>query len=439
MKEENVFKQKLFNHTLPVREGLWESIETRLPPRKDERRFPLFWFVLFSSAILGGALMLSRISSNPFSSPAPIESFTLQKTNDHQESAINQPTPLIQSSSTDHLQVSGTPVTNVLSAKTFARNSFTSLSASSVIQETGPDEGEAQRNMIESPVFYSSGTSSLVPLLSLSEVRSSVGSDHTIDIDAISHDPNCYKFSGSGSWSYAFSADLFAGPGYSPRSFEETDSESMMYAQARKSTERNQYAWSAGARVNLHLRNGLGASLGMLYEQTGDIFDYMDSLAFQTSTRFDSFFASNGTFLYVDTVRVQINGTRIKKIHNTYRHLDIPILIGYELPMGRSKLMINAGPVINLTSWHKGQILDLTLHPQNITPGSPRELKAYQTNLGLSLYFGAGALLPLSDRLSALIEPRLLFRLKPVTLDSYSLKEHRHFTGINLGIRYHLN
>jgi hypothetical protein len=134
-----------------------------------------------------------------------------------------------------------------------------------------------------------------------------------------------------------------------------------------------------------------------------------------------------------------IFGTLIKKIHNTYRRLDIPLLIGYEMPMGRSTLMLNIGPVINLTSSHKGQILDPMLHPRYITPGKPMAINAYKTSLGLSLYLSAGALFPLTDHISGLVEPRFLYRVKPVTVDSYALKEHRHYAGLNLGIRYHFN
>ncbi len=251
----------------------------------------------------------------------------------------------------------------------------------------------------------------------------------------IKPDPNCYKFSPKGG-RYFFSVDAFAGPGFSPRSFSENGGESPFYMQARKTTERNQYAWSAGARFNMHLHNGVSIRLGLLYDQAGDIFDYTDTLATQSTTRIDSFFSADGTFLYADTNRVLIFGTLIKKIHNTYRHLDVPILFGYEIPMGRSTLMINAGPVFNLTTSYEGQILDPMLHPRHITPGEQGVLSAYKTSVGLSLYLGAGALFPLTDHLAALVEPRLLYRVKPVTIKSYPLEEHRHFAGLNLGLRY---
>lgn len=259
-----------------------------------------------------------------------------------------------------------------------------------------------------------------------------------LSMSSLSPDPNCYKFGSIGS-DFAFTADVFAGPGYSPKSFEENSSESSAYADARKATETNQYAWSAGARLNLHHRSGFVARLGLTYSQAGDVFDYTDSLATQSTTRIDSFFAADGTFLYAESSQVLILGTLIKKIHNTYRNLDIPLIFGYEMPMGRTTLMANVGAVFNLTSSHEGEILDPMLHPRSITQGDAGYIDVYKTSLGIGVYLGAGVLFPLTDHLSGLIEPSFLYRLKPVTLNTYPLQEHRHMASLNLGLRYHFN
>ncbi|MDZ4749045.1 MAG: hypothetical protein SH808_11185, partial [Saprospiraceae bacterium] len=282
---------------------------------------------------------------------------------------------------------------------------------------------------------------SLLPNLQMEKI--SVEEESTLlaevvssEISAVKPDPNCYKFSGPGS-KYAITADLLGGPGFSPKSYEQNSSEYSIYADARKATENYQYAWSVGARINLHHRSGFKGSLGFLYTQAGDIFDYTDSLATQSTTRIDSFFSADGTFLYEETSQVLILGTLIKKIHNTYKYVDIPLLVGYEMPMGRSSIMLHAGPVINLTTTRKGQILDPMLHPRYLTEGETGAIDVYKTNLGMSIYLGVGMLFPLTDHLSWLIEPSLLYRLNPVSLDSYPLKEHRHYAGLNVGLRYH--
>ena len=52
-----------------------------------------------------------------------------------------------------------------------------------------------------------------------------------------------------------------------------------------------------------------------------------------------------------------VTGTRYKTTINNYRSIDIPIAMGYEVGNGRWHANINAGVVINIYSWQKGEIL----------------------------------------------------------------------------------
>jgi hypothetical protein len=105
--------------------------------------------------------------------------------------------------------------------------------------------------------------------------------------------------------------------------------------------------------------------------------------------------------------------------------------------MKRSMLMIHAGPVFNVLSRQEGEILDPALHPRPIDSNDPNRLAAYKSSLGVSLYIGGGVLFPIAEHFSALVEPRLIYRLSPVTIDGYPLEERRHLAGLNLGLRYH--
>jgi hypothetical protein len=457
MKNKNIFKEKLYNHTVPVRKDLWDAIEARLPAKKEDRIFPLFWFTLFASTMLGGALMFGTSHKNQANITLPANSnpVTIQNTteNVHADAAS-----LTAEINTIELSTSSIPSSNKISGSTLitanevnytknaksktSTNNKQSLSGSkhpTVIENSSLETFDVlQATTINTKTTSRVRNQTTTSLLSPSNMAVSSDVLAQRELTSFHPDPNCYKFSGNAD-KYALSADIFAGPGFSPRSFEDTAGESSIYAEARKTTEHGQYAWVAGARVNMLFRNGFGARIGLTYSQIGDIFDYTDTLATQSTTRVDSFFASDGTFLYADTSRVLIFGSLIKKIHNTYRYLDIPILASFEIPYGRSIFMINAGPVFNLTSSHEGQILDSNLHPASITPGDPDEIPVYKTNLGMSLYMGAGVVFPLTDHISGLVEPNFLYRLKPVTLDSYPLKEHRHTASLNLGIRYHFD
>jgi len=488
MKNENMIREKLYHHTVPVRDGLWDAIEAQLPPEKKRKAFPLFWFTLFGTTLLGAAVMIGifndKVSDQPLlekhqSTPALIASNSAETSTGTESSS----TPITSTPITVTSTSSATTSINT-SSPTFgsASNSKTSpietrASKTSIMENTSRKKSiksttpfsKGHSRIKETPINlqnqtltegitadpglsteYTLGATtgnaaitelSLLPNLQIEEITQEEASTlltgaGSSEISLVKPDPNCYKFSGPGS-KFAITADILGGPGFSPKSYEQNSSDDSVYADAREATENYQYAWSAGVRINLHHRSGVKGSLGVLYSQAGDVFDYTDSLATQSTTRIDSFFAADGTFLYEETSQVLILGTLIKKIHNTYKYVDIPLLVGYEMPMGRSSIMLHAGPVFNLTTTHEGQILDPMLHPRYITEGEPGAIDVYKTNLGMSLYFGAGMLFPLTDHLSWLVEPSLLYRLNPVTLDNYPLKEHRHYAGLNVGLRYH--
>lgn len=478
-----MFREKLYHHTVPVREGLWDAIEAQLPPEKKRKAFPLFWFTLFGTTLLGAAVMIgifnNKVSVQPLpasqqSTPALtsgnstedlIGSASSSSTNSSSSSSsistsINSISPTLETSistetKTPEIRVNKTPITTTPTSKKSTKVKVPTSTDYSQVNNPSTIPGNQtsmEATNVESILNteYALGKTagqlaitelSLLPNLPMEDFliveESKLLTETTAsEITSVKPDPNCYKFSGPGS-KFAITADLLGGPGYSPKTYEQNSSEFSIYADARKATENNQYAWSAGARVNLHHRSGFKASLGFLYSQAGDVFDYTDSLATQSTTRIDSFFAADGTFLYEETSQVLILGTLIKKIHNTYKYVDIPLLVGYEMAMGRTSILLHAGPVINLTTTREGQILDPMLHPRYLTEGQPGAIDVYKNNLGLSFYLGAGILFPLTDHLSWLIEPSLLYRLNPVSLDNYPLKEHRHYAGLNVGLRYH--
>lgn len=436
MKDENPFKQKLYNHTLPVSEDMWKHIEASLPAKR--KRLPFIWlmaggFLLMGASIAGIAIL--NPSSQHITTPVtqPIQEFR----------NTSAPTEASTSTSIASAEIKTPEFIKEKTTNTTSHKNQSHKTNRNSLKNSLDQSYSATSTETSSGHFVQSTTQRAMNLKATSElealaINSLFVKDEAIEITSVKPDPSCYRFRGKNG-ANALSFDVFAGPGVAPRKFESSDSETALYAEARDKTEHGQYAWGAGARINLNLQRGFAVRLGILYDQIGDKFDYRDPSSYMTSTRVDSFFSANGTLLYSDTVNVLVFGTLIKKIHNRYTHLDIPLLLSYELPMGRATLMLNVGPVLNLTSSVRGQILDPNLNPVHLTQGTPDELKAYKNNLGLSLYLGAGALFPLTDNISALIEPRLLYRINPVTLETYPLKEHRSFASLNLGIRYHFN
>lgn len=477
MKDQNYFKEKLFNHTAQVPDELWQKIESQLPANK--KRFPFFWFTLAVGTVLTAAMIMWYPTRNEKTTP---EKPTIEEKTDTGATAVSFPSDnqsiigtnaLSSETSTSTNASSNTTPSNSANSTSSSTNTISidnsnssgsnspSLSKRNVDKAYKPKNnrtlpslsgnahgGSASGN--EDPTASSTydavNESSSISLrseinihtLQSSEISIITDEEDLITISGIRPDPSCYKFTGESTIS-PLSLDVFGGPGISPRSFQDAAGELAFYKEARETTEARQYAFSVGARVNYNLKQGYALRVGVLYQQNGDLFDYTDSLATQTTTRVDSFFAADGTFLYADTSRGLILGTLIKKIHNRYTHIDVPLIFSYELPLGRSTIMLNAGPVINLTSSYKGQMLDPGLVPRHFTSGEQNAIKVYKNNLCLSLYLGAGLLLPINEHISALIEPRFLYRINPVTLDGYPLEEHRHYAGLNVGLRYHFH
>ncbi|MEO6130302.1 MAG: hypothetical protein ABIQ02_00535 [Saprospiraceae bacterium] len=437
MKDQNPFKQKLYGHTLPVKEDMWTLVEASLPEKR--RRFPFLWLALSGFILLGASVTGLAIKHQL------VHQKVTQELNLIEESISSNTTRVIENKEpiayTETISRGSIPE-HKKSIQSIQKIQHNKLSRNTSIPNSTEPTNEGSllfgNEMRVAHALNGRIVTDATDELQLLNISGLTWENENITMSKIKPDPSCYKFKGKNGKN-VLSVDVFGGPGMAPRNFESTDSETALYADARDKTEKSQYAWGAGARINLNLQRGFAVRLGILYDQIGDKFDYRDPSSYMTSMRIDSFFASNGTFLYSDTVNVLVFGTLIKKIHNRYTHLDIPLLVSYELPMGRATLMLNVGPVLNLKSSVRGQILDPTLNPVHLTQGTPDELKAYKNNLGLSIYLGAGALFPLTDNVSALIEPRFLYRINPVTLDTYPLKEHRSFAGLNLGIRYHFN
>ncbi len=481
MKDQNYFKEKLFNHTAAVPDELWHKIESQLPANK--KRFPFFWFTLAAGTVLTATLIMWNPTRNQDTIP---EKPAIEEKTDTIATAVSLPlstepsptTEVLASGISETHNASSTVPANSVSANTSSaitisanNSSANNISATSKTSSTpseknskktknatnqntfSTDSGNTTHNRNrKNDIASHSSTFDLISESAPASVRSDINIDalppsginlitdeeDLITISGIRPDPSCYKFTGESTIS-PLSLDVFGGPGISPRSFQDVAGELAFYKAAREATEARQYAWSVGARVNYNLKQGYALRVGLLYQQNGDVFDYTDSLATQTTTRIDSFFAADGSFLYADTSRVLILGTLIKKIHNRYTHIDVPLIFSYELPLGRSTIMLNAGPVINLTSNYKGQMLDPGLVPRHFSSNQQNAIKVYKNNVGLSLYLGAGLILPINEHFSALVEPRFLYRVNPVTLDGYPLEEHRHYAGLNVGLRYHFH
>ncbi|MEM8585204.1 MAG: hypothetical protein AAGF87_13080, partial [Bacteroidota bacterium] len=117
---------------------------------------------------------------------------------------------------------------------------------------------------------------------------------------------------------------------------------------------------------------------------------------------------------------------------NAIRLIELPLMMGYELPGEKVKLGISLGPVINLMSQAKGEYLSA----ETQLPVDFSDAEVYQQNAGLAWRFNLSASYPIGEGgTRLLIEPTFSHYPRSFTSDSYPISERYWVAGLQFGIR----
>lgn len=223
--------------------------------------------------------------------------------------------------------------------------------------------------------------------------------------------------------------EVYVSPDFILRNF--TDTPSSVFMQKRKESTTINSAFSAGIRYTKIFNNGVGVKLGLNYSQINEQFSFIQSNLVQITYIIDP--VSGDT-----TGSYTVTGSRRKVTNNKYRFIDIPILLGYEIGNGRLKVNLNAGGMINVYSWQKGEVLNANLLPESITTGKSSSRYSFKNNIGISLTAGAGVYYKLNDYLQVLAEPYFRYSLQSLNEEVSSYKQKYHTAGIRIGLRFDL-
>ncbi len=236
--------------------------------------------------------------------------------------------------------------------------------------------------------------------------------------------------------------EVYAGPDFVFNSFKTYgDTASTNYLQKRKASTKFASAFSAGIRYTKVFNNGMSVRSGINYSQVNEKFIYFNpnEIKFITVITTRVIIRSPGDTLYInDTLQYQQSGARTKTTYNRYRNIDIPIVIGYELGNGKIHANINAGVIINIYSWYKGDILDTTYQPVSITTGKGNKQYQYKNNIGAGFLGSVSVYYKLNDQLHLLIEPYFRYNLSPMSNNNSNLQQKFHTTGLRAGLRLDL-
>jgi hypothetical protein len=222
--------------------------------------------------------------------------------------------------------------------------------------------------------------------------------------------------------------EIYGGPDYAFRSMSDTGNST--YLQKRKESEKFKSAFSAGIRYTRVFNNSMSVRGGINYSQINEKFTYTQGNLVQVTYIIDANGDTTGTYL--------TTGTRYKTTINKYRSIDIPVMVGYEVGNGKLHANINAGVVVNVYSWQKGEVLDRSLNPVNITTGKSSSPYQFKTNAGLGFMGAASVYYKLTDRIHIMAEPYFRYNFTPMNKESITLKQKYHTAGLRLGVRLDL-
>lgn len=236
--------------------------------------------------------------------------------------------------------------------------------------------------------------------------------------------------------------EVYAGPDYAFESYKSYgDTTSANYLQKRKASTKFASAFSAGVRYTKVFNNGTSVRTGLNYTQVNEKFIYFNPNEIKNVTVITTrvIIRAPGDTVYInDTLQYQQTGTRIKTTYNRYRNLDIPLVIGYELGNGKIHANINAGVIINIYSWYKGDVLDSLYQPVTITTGKTNSIYQFKNNIGVGFLGSISLYFKMTDNLHLVLEPYFRYNLSPMSKQNLNLQQKYNIAGLRAGVRFDL-
>jgi hypothetical protein len=212
-----------------------------------------------------------------------------------------------------------------------------------------------------------------------------------------------------------------------------------LYMLKKDSSEHSRIGYSAGIRLVKPITDNILLKAGIQFTQTNEQYIYRTENEVKTTTVVTVrtiIRAPGDTVIVQDTSVLQTAGYKTNTVKNRYRSFDIPLTVGYQFGDEDLKFGINAGVVVNLTSWYQGMVLDSTY--ANV-PLTKQGNGIYKTNIGLGLIGSVSIVKRLSDDLHVFAEPYFRYNLSDMSTAQSGFKQRLGIGGLALGLRFNLN
>jgi len=205
---------------------------------------------------------------------------------------------------------------------------------------------------------------------------------------------------------HRFQTEFLFGIAYANQSFSVNDESNRLLLNAREVSEYPEASYQVTLRTNYRMGDRLILTGGFTYSEIRNQMEYDQT----------------------------VNGTPTsRKINNSIRLLEAPLLIGYRMPGRRLHVAINAGPVVNLSTSARGRFL----HPDASQPLDLATDGNYRRNIGVGFMTSLSSTYRIGNKDPFLLVVEPFFKTYPGTFSvkEAPLKEAYWIAGLQLGVR----
>lgn len=391
-------RELLHDAEMSVSSGLWDKIEHRIETRPDKPKYWMFFFLLMAS--IPAFYTAINFGSNKATKADTSELYlfnnnTTPSINSFSKSSNNQSFSALRLESTQ-LSLSSIDISESnLSTKT-------SPNVLTITQKTNKNTAEIYDQPLES-ILLKFG--SIDELEVISNIESDYLKSNTNPVDKrpliqrlfVPGTP-CPKFKRKLKGIYAW-ADVNSS--YADQSFSNKTSspELESYSNLRASSEKSIYSFSASIGFGYAIPSGWFVESGITYDQINTQFQLLEENVIGTEEVIRNTRDSDGNITGTVSEIVPIIGTNNIRHNNRIKQYEVPLLVGYEMPLTPGLyLSIKGGPNFNLSSSGSGRFLDVEGNP--ISFGDGTNNNTYKQNLGIGYLIGGQISKDITDNIS---------------------------------------
>lgn len=235
--------------------------------------------------------------------------------------------------------------------------------------------------------------------------------------------------------------EVYTAPEYTKKTVQATNPLYTNYANLKDSAESMVGGFTVGMRLATPLNKNWLLKAGLQYSQINERFSLQKETNRRTivvvTTRTETDALGNTTIISDTTKYQQVDYSYTNGV-GYYKNLELPVMLTYQFnSFSNTKLSLNAGLIINLSSWYKGTVISPTYQLLNVSKQENADI--YKTKVGLSFVGSLNISKVVNERLDLFAEPYFRFNITNNQQSSYDIKQKFSAIGLSLGLKYNLH